>query len=167
MAKFEENCTDAAMKKLFVPLIRMSYARKLQQQIDEKFHKYIPEDAKQWHDPELKYCKEDGGHPDALALMEKLNNKESPQLIKEFLETEEVKAKGAVVKEIVIEAIMVRTKKSLEHLKRFIEIYYTEVVQPLLLGEELAAGQAALIRTVIDMWRNNHNKGLQVIEKLH
>jgi hypothetical protein len=33
---------------------------------------------------------------------------------------------------------MARTKKSLEHLKRFIEIYYNEIIKPFFLGASVA-----------------------------
>lgn len=72
--------------------------------------------------------------------MDKLNAKETGQNLKVFLESVELTSNGEQLKEILFECIMVRTKKSLEHLKRFIEIYYHDIIKPLYLSENVDSG---------------------------
>lgn len=51
--------------------------------------------------------------------------------MKDFLdESAELQAGGQLLKEIFLECILSRARKSLEHIKRFIEIYYNEIFEP-------------------------------------
>jgi len=43
---------------------------------------------------------------------------------------------------------MTRTKKSLEHLKRFIEIYYNDIIKPFFLGTTIPESQITLMKTI-------------------
>jgi hypothetical protein len=165
LAKFEDNASEEAMTELFKPLVRMSYARKLQQQVDERFHRYIPqpEEAKALQEPQnLRYCKEAEESDEAKIVIEKLNNKEPAQSLKETLETFQLTPDQKC--ELLTECMLLRTKKSLEHLKRFIEIYYRDVIEPLYASD---SAQKVLINTIIRIWGHNLAKCVQVVQKLH
>lgn len=70
------------------------------------------------------------------------------------------------MREIFLECIISRTKKSLEHLKRIIEFYYKDVIQPLFLAETRSSSQMTLANTLAAIWVNNPKKHLQIVEKL-
>jgi hypothetical protein len=54
----------------------MSYLKKLQTSIDQRFQKYLPDDNF-LNDINLKYCANDSMHHDAQALMDAFTAKES------------------------------------------------------------------------------------------
>jgi hypothetical protein len=85
----------------------------------------------------LKYCTEAHDNPDAQIILDKLNSKETPAYLKAALigDQAKIEASGEQMKEIFLECVISRTRKSLEHLKRFIEIYYNEIFQPFFLGD--------------------------------
>ena len=65
-------------------------------------------------------------------------------------------ASGEQLKDIFLECVFVRTKKSLEHLKLFVERFYTEIFEPWFVKSE--PGQLTLIKTTLRVWgapRNN------------
>ncbi|CDW76937.1 cap binding protein [Stylonychia lemnae] len=162
-----QDVDEEILKKLFIVLVRMSFTKKVQQQIDEKYHHLLPED-RLFQEPVLKYCNESQDNPDAQIILDKLNSKETPKNLFEALvgEQSKLEATGEQLKEIFLECIMARTKKSLEHLKRFIEIYYHEIIKPFFLGTTIAESQITLMKSVCQMWINNPRKNLQIIDKL-
>ena len=76
----------------------------------------------------------------------------------------EINASGNLLKEIFLDCIISRTRKSLEHLKRFIEVFYSEIFQPWFV--ESKEGQQVAVRTVAKIWQNQPERAILVIEKL-
>jgi hypothetical protein len=70
--------------------------------------------------------------------------------------------------EVFSECMLTRTKKSMEHLKRFIEIFYVEIIEPWFVsGPQAAENQVTLVKTVARAWRErNPFRCIQIIEKL-
>jgi len=96
---------------------------------------------------------EDGkdSSPDAAFILDRLNAKDSPSVFKQQLETSStLTASGEQLKEIFLECMYQRTRKSLEHLKRFVEMFYREVFEPWFVKSE--TGQQTLIRTTVRVW---------------
>ena len=157
---------DSVMRKLFLILTRMSFSRKLKQQVGERFEQYLPDDS-QLNEPNLVYCGESKDNPDALLILDKIISKEPPAAIREALFGDQIEATGEVVKEMFIECILSRARKSLEHLKRFVEIYYVEILQPFFLGENQQVSQLTLMKMIVQIWgEKNQYKTLQIVDKL-
>lgn len=62
-----------------------------------------------------------------------------------------------------MECVLARTRKSLEHLKRFIEMFYAEVFKGMCEGAE---AQRTIVRTVMRVYSRNVIRGMQIVEKL-
>ena len=66
-----------------------------------------------------------------------------------------------------MECVFSRTRKSLEHLKRFIEAFYIDIFEPWFVsGEDSKQTQFTLIKTATQVWQKNPTRCLQVLEKL-
>lgn len=68
-----------------------------------------------------------------------------------------------------MECILDRSRKSLEHLKRFVELFYNEIFMPWFVtctGDTKRDSQMVVVRTVVSMWQRNPTRCLQIIEKL-
>lgn len=120
---------------IYQQLIRMSFFKRVKENTDEKFHHYLPDSEHSQNDlvfvhlPQEKSSEND--NPDAALIMDRLNSKETPANIRELLMNKsDLQASGQQLKEIFLECVFSRTRKSLEHLKRFVEVFYTEVFEP-------------------------------------
>lgn len=102
--------------------------------------------------------------------MDRLNAKDTPIALKQQLEgpqsSSALTASGEQLKEIFLECVYQRTRKSLEHLKRFVELFYSEVFEPWFVKSE--AGQVTLIKTTLRVWggARNSQKCIYIMEKL-
>ena len=85
---------EQVFKQMMAQLIRMSFFKKLQTSTDASFHKYLPEDA-QANELVFEYLgtNDNPKNPDASAIMEKMNAKETPANLRTFM-TESLQAKG-------------------------------------------------------------------------
>ena len=83
---------------------------------------------------------EEGKNPDAAIINDLINQKTPPKELREALtgNQSKIESSGEQLKEILLECIVSRTRKSLEHLKRIIEFYYNEVMQPFFLRDTIA-----------------------------
>ena len=68
------------------------------------------------------------------------------------------------MRQIYIECILSRTRKSLEHLKRQIELQYNEIFEPWFVKD--VEGQKTFVTTAISVYSKNSTRCLQVLEKL-
>ena len=75
-----------------------------------------------------------------------------------------IEASGDQLKEIFLECILSKARKSLEHLKRFVEIY-SEIFYPFYLNN--GSAQVTAVATVARVWVNNRNRALNIVEKLY
>lgn len=102
--------------------------------------------------------------------MDRLNAKDTPSALKQQLEGPQsyaaLASSGELLKEVFLECVFQRTRKSLEHLKRFVELFYAEVFEPWFVKSE--QGQVTLIKTALRVWGGpkNTQKCLYVMEKL-
>ena len=69
-----------------------------------------------------------------------------------------------MLRQIYIECILSRTRKSLEHLKRQIELQYNEIFDPWFVKD--VEGQKTFVTTAISVYSKNSTRCLQVLEKL-
>lgn len=93
--KLEEGgkVPESFIQDVFLQLIRMSFFKRVKENTDEKYHKYLPEaDSSQSH-LSFTYLASGTGddikaaNPDADLIMDKLNSKEPADRIKEFLDS--------------------------------------------------------------------------------
>ena len=141
----------------------MSFFKRVKENTDDKYHKYLPTSEQASQELTLLHIKGEEGKdssPDAAFIMDRLNNKDTPQQLKLQLEGPQssaaLTASGEQLKDIFLECVFVRTKKSLEHLKLFVERFYTEIFEPWFVKSE--PGQLTLIKTtlrVLGAPRNN------------
>ena len=102
--------------------------------------------------------------------MDRINNKDTPQQLKAQLEgpqsSSALTASGEQLKDIFLECVYVRTKKSLEHLKLFVEKFYAEFFEPWFVKSE--QGQLTMIKTTLRVWGapRNSQRCLYILEKL-
>ena len=125
---------DSVIRKLLITLTRMSFIKKLKESLDDKFHEFLPEES-QLNEPNLVHIGEAKDNPDALMILDKITSKEPATAIREALVGDSVGQPTDLMKEIFVECILSRARKSLEHLKRFVEIYFRDILQPFFLGE--------------------------------
>lgn len=144
----------------------MSYFKKVQSTLDQKYHKYLPEDSSM-HNLILEWAQDSCDNPDAKLIMDRLNSKETPPNMKIFLDNaSQFESSGVQLKKIFIECILSKSRKSLEHFKRYLEVYYTDVFKPLFLDDNDAKeAQTGMIEVIARVWQNNERKALQLIEK--
>lgn len=69
-----------------------------------------------------------------------------------FEDKTKIEASGEQLKDILLECILSKSRKSLEHLKRFIGIY-SEIFYPFYKGEPVSQRHA--ITTIVEGWKNN------------
>ena len=69
----------------------MSFFKKVKENTDEKYHKYLPEAENSQNSMSFTYlangASEEVSNPDAEMIMDKLNSKETAERIKEFLDS--------------------------------------------------------------------------------
>lgn len=66
-----------------------------------------------------------------------------------------------------MECVFSRTRKSLEHLKRQVEILYKEVFEPWFVSaDDARESQITIVKTAASVWAKNPTRCLLVIEKL-
>lgn len=138
------------LKQVFAQLCRLCFPKKVWEQLDPKFHCYLPSpdatnlaalEAATADDPELQII------TDALLAREP-----TEKLL-------EVIQNGPVF----VQAVLGRTKKSLEHLKTSVE-RYTPVFEALFQGIE---GQKEIIQQVITVFgHSDRDKCMKVLQKL-
>ena len=135
----------------------MSFYKRVMDNIDEKFKKYLPESESHFNECILQH--KDAASPDALLITERLNQKVTPAEMKAFLDGDEggheLQARGLALKEVFLECVLDRSRKSLEHLKRFVELFYNEIFKPWFVtctGETKRDSQTAVVRMVVSMW---------------
>lgn len=107
--------------------------------------------------------------PDAAMINDRLQSKESPAALREFLTSSpELQFSGQELKAAFLECFFKRAAKSLEHVKRFVEMFFTDVFEPWFLsGADAKESQFTLLRTVSSVWQRNPSRGLHVVEKLY
>jgi len=100
--KLEEGgiVPESFIQEVFLQLIRMSFFKRVKENTDEKYHKYLPEaDSSQSH-MSFTYLASGTGddmkaaNPDADLIMDKLNSKEPADRIKEFLDSGDLQSSG-------------------------------------------------------------------------
>lgn len=69
----------------------MSFFKKVKENTDEKYHKYLPEAENSQNSMSFTYLangqSDEVSNPDAEMIMDKLNSKETAERIKEFLDS--------------------------------------------------------------------------------
>jgi MIF4G like len=166
----ESKAPSDFMTEVFQQLIRMSFFKRVKENTDEKYHQYLPQAESSQSQMNFAFIGSGSGedmkgvNPDADLLLDKLNSKETPERIKEFLDSGDVQSSGQQLRQIYLECILSRTRKSLEHLKRQVEIHYHEIIEPWFVKDP--EGQKTLVKTVVSVYAHNHTRCLQVLEKL-
>lgn len=62
---------------------------------------------------------------------------------------------------ILVECILSKSRKSLEHFKRYLEVYYNEVFKPFFLEDaDSKEAQIAFAGVICRVWQNNEKKSL-------
>ena len=91
---------ESFIQEVFLQLIRMSFFKRVKENTDEKYHKYLPEaDSSQSHMTFTHLASGTGddikaANPDADLIMDKLNSKEPADRIKEFLDSGDLQSSG-------------------------------------------------------------------------
>lgn len=104
--------------------------------------------------------------PDFAMIKDRIASRETPEAMKSFLleggDQGQLQASGDQLKEIFLECILERTRKSLEHLKRAVEAFHVELFSHMYKGKS-----ELIVCVVLRAYRDrNPIRGLQVIEKL-
>ena len=88
--RMEEHKTEEErIREVVKQVVRMSFYKRVKENTNEKYHKYLPEaDSAQLVFEYLGSSGEEGkdAHPDAALINDKLNSRESAANIKAFLE---------------------------------------------------------------------------------
>jgi len=85
----EHKTSDERAREVFKQLVRMSFYKRVKENTDERYHRYLPEaDSAQLVFEYMGSPGEEGkdAHPDAALINDKLNSRESAANIKAFLE---------------------------------------------------------------------------------
>ena len=126
---FEED--EGFLSVLLEKLSTMSYSKKLKEALDEKYHPLIVDS----NDELLKFQYID--QPDATFILDKLSQRETPLKVKEFMESgAQVTASGENLKAVFLECLINKARKSLEHIKRTLEYFYTDILKCWFLPED-------------------------------
>lgn len=92
---------------MFVVVCRFIFVKKAKDQLDSQFHQYLPGNEK---DAQAQL-----DEPSALIIIDALNSKDAPEKLIDYADTHS--------SAVFAKCIIVRTKKSLEHLKSTVERY--------------------------------------------
>ena len=113
----------------------MSFFKKFKDSTDERFHRHLPDSEHSQNDVVFTHTPEES--PDAALIMDRLNSKETPASMRALLQDQaQLQTSGQQLKEIFLECIFSRARKSLEHLKRFVELFYVEIFDPWFVSAE-------------------------------
>ena len=135
------------LKQVFAQLCRLCFPKKVWEQLDPKFHCYLPSpDA-------TNQQAESGDDPELQIITDALLAREPTEKLLEVIQN------GGVF----VQAVLNRTKKSLEHLKTSVE-RYQPVFEALFQGIE---GQKEIIEQVVVVFgTSDYDKCMKVIQKL-
>jgi hypothetical protein len=133
-----EEANPQILHKVFQELVRMSFLKKIREATEPRYHKYLGELAGS-DDSQLTLVHAET--PDFALIKDKLASRETPAQLKYFLldggDEGQLQASGDILKEVFLECILERTRKSLEHLKRAVEAFHTELFSHMYYGKSI------------------------------
>lgn len=143
------------LKKIFAQLCRLCFQKKVWDQLDPKFHSYMQQTESNGQGQDAQMVSAD--EPELQLITDSLLAKEPSEKLLEVIQN------GSVF----VQAILNRTKKSLEHLKTSVE-RYRKVFDELFQGNE---GQQQIIQQVVQVFMGNktiddYDKIFKVLQKL-
>jgi hypothetical protein len=127
-ARLEEaGVSESYIRSLVLQVVRMSFFKRVKENTDERFHRYFPESLESVDQLHFNYLDQ----PTAVLITDKLQSKEPPHVVRQFLmESSEVQASGQELKAIFLECVFSRARKSLEHVKKSVEVFYNQIFEP-------------------------------------
>jgi hypothetical protein len=131
----------------------MSFFKRVKENTDERFHRYFPESLESVDQLHFNYLDQ----PTAVLITDKLQSKEPPHVVRQFLmESSEVQASGQELKAIFLECVFSRARKSLEHVKKSVEVFYNQIFEPWFINaSDARQSQFTLLTTVASIWQRN------------